>query len=200
MFEGRLYEAESETVGRMVPKRRREFTAGRVAARTAMVRLGFPAAPIPIGPSRQPLWPEGVIGSISHCDETCIVAVAPKGRVTALGLDVEKAAPLPSDIEHLVLTRADTEAVREAGAASEAPDWLGRLVFSAKESLYKCWYPVEGTFLGFQEASLSLDIPGGRWLARIEVEPSRGFPPSLPGRFFRKGELIVTAVSLAPGP
>ena len=111
MWEGRLFPEEAACIERAVAKRRREFTAGRLCARAALARVGVPPAPLLPNSDRTPRWPEGIVGSISHCDGYCGVVVARRERFAGLGLDAEVAAPLdpalvpricrPSELERL---------------------------------------------------------------------------------------------------
>jgi len=71
-----LFLEEKQAVDRAVPKRQREFAAGRMAARQAMAQIGKTPAPIPVNTDRSPHWPEGVVGSISHSLEIAVAVVA----------------------------------------------------------------------------------------------------------------------------
>src|SRR5258708_8108427 len=76
-WRGSLLSLEESLVAKAVPKRRREFTAGRNCARRALAQLGYPDFALLAGSHGQPLWPPGIAGSITHCDDYCAVAVAP---------------------------------------------------------------------------------------------------------------------------
>lgn len=60
-----LLEAERALVARAVPKRRDEYAAGRNCARAALARLGVHDFALLAGSAREPIWPEGVIGSMT---------------------------------------------------------------------------------------------------------------------------------------
>ena len=98
-----LLPGEQAAIIHAVDKRRREFMAGRTCARRAMVALGEQAAPIPQGKDRAPIWPQGVVGSITHTDTRCAVAVA---RVAdgfcSLGLDIEPATPINPELLRII--------------------------------------------------------------------------------------------------
>lgn len=121
-----LWPAERAATTRMRAPRRREFAAGRRAARAAMAELGLPLAAIPMAADRAPLWPEGVIGTISHDDENCLAVIGRRADWAGLGLDLEPALPLPED---LVATICDPGEAADAQAA--------RAIFCAKEASYK---------------------------------------------------------------
>ncbi len=132
-------------------KRQREFRAGRHAAHLALTRLEAPRQPLLRGDKRQPLWPEGFLGSISHCREVCLAICARITDVAGLGIDVEPLSPLPEGVSSYVHTP------RETAFLEQNPELPERLVFSAKESLYKCYYPILKQFIGFQAVSLEID-------------------------------------------
>ncbi len=79
--------AEAELVARAVEKRRREFAGGRDCARRALAALGIAPLAILSGERGEPLWPEGVVGAITHCAGYRGSAVARAGEVAALGID-----------------------------------------------------------------------------------------------------------------
>jgi 4'-phosphopantetheinyl transferase EntD len=93
-----LLPEEEVLVARAVGQRRAEFTTVRTCARIALGRLGLPPAPLLSGPKREPLWPAGVVGSITHCDGYRAAAVARASEVAAIGIDAEPHDPLPAGI------------------------------------------------------------------------------------------------------
>jgi 4'-phosphopantetheinyl transferase EntD len=122
------------------PVRRREIAAGRTLGHAALVQLGFPKAPIMAGPLGEPLWPEGICGSISHTLTRVAVVVASTRVVWSVGIDLDDGRPLGDDLERKVLSPAERI---EVFAAS--PGFCGNaanLAFSAKESFFKCQYPL----------------------------------------------------------
>src|SRR5204862_697538 len=97
-----LYPEETAAVVRAVPKRAAEFARGRACARAALAQLGVSSAPLPVGPERAPIWPEGFVGSVTHCRGLVAAVAARSARVSALGLDAEPAGALPSGTERLI--------------------------------------------------------------------------------------------------
>ena len=191
-----LYPEEEPAVARAVDKRRREYTTGRYCARRALATLGLPLVAIPPGPNRSPAWPPGIVGSITHCAGYRAAAVAHDRDLAGLGIDAEPHGPLPEGV--LAAVALPAEQARLAELAREAPDvhW-DRLLFSAKESVYKVWYPLARRWLGFEEAELDLG-PGG-FTARLLVPgPDVGGAPlaSLDGRWLVREGLVVTAIAL----
>lgn len=152
-----LHPEETAAVARAVPKRRHEYAAGRACARAALARLGVPPGPLLRDEHRgAPLWPAGVVGSITHCEGYRAAAVARSTDILTLGIDAEPHDRLPEGVlDAIVATDAERAALAEL--ALRAPDihW-DRLFFSAKETVYKAWYPYHHRFLSFQEAELLL--------------------------------------------
>ncbi len=167
---GMLWPQEVPATVRMVDKRRREFTAGRTAARAAMADLGLPPAPVPMAPDRAPLWPEGLTGSIAHCATACIAAVAPLDQVRSIGLDIEEATPLAPDLWDTVLTLGERNWLQTQPAADRG--LLAKRIFSAKEAVYKAQYPLTGAMIDFQEVEIEPESEGFR--STLSGQPVRG--------------------------
>ena len=181
----------------MIEKRLREFTLGRACARRALARLGIEDFALRNGSDRAPIWPEGVVGTLTHCRELCAVAVARRGPVVGLGLDAESLRALGAGIEERVTTAADRAHLAALPAAPHPGGWP-LLVFSAKEAFYKCYYPLAGTFLGFQDAEIEIDPHDRRFrirLARADAPDAAG-RREMQGRFAIAEDHLVTAVSL----
>lgn len=170
--------------------RRREFTAGRSAARRALSALGRPAAPIPAGGDRAPVWPEGVVGSISHCETLCLAAVASAQTYWAIGIDVEPAEALPEEILDTVCSPAEI-AWLETRRTAERGLWA-RAIFSVKECAYKCQYPVTGRLIDFHAFEVAID--GGLFSATFTANVGMFCDGhSLHGRIGFSSTHIVTA-------
>ena len=157
---------ESAVLGSVAPRRRRDFTLGRACAFRALAELGVERTPLLPGPSRQPLWPPGIVGSITHCDGYCAAAVAWDGCVTTIGIDAELRAPLPDGVLSRVATPEERAALLELPASE---DYWDRLLFSAKESVFKAWHPLAGTWLGFEDAVVTFDPRSATFVARLQV-------------------------------
>lgn len=196
-----LMPGEEAVIARAVDKRRLEYITTRHLARNALARLGFPPVAIGTGGNREPLWPAGVVGSMTHCQGYRAAAVAQAGgagseAVTGIGIDAEPHGPLPDGV-YDTIARPDEMPVM-AALATQRPDvhW-DRLMFSAKESVYKAWFPVARRWLGFGEASVEF-VPGdgmsGTFSARILQS---GAPISrMDGRWTIASGLVLTAITL----
>jgi len=152
-IEGGLLEPEEQAVAGAVARRIDQFTAGRVCARRALARLGVdPQIPILAGEDRVPIWPDGFVGSITHTDSWCAAAVARASEVRGIGIDLEPATPLKESL----VTRICTSTERQWLSDASEPGLLAKVIFSAKEAVYKCQYPLTREFLGFHAVTLHL--------------------------------------------
>ena len=124
-----------------------------VVRREALASLGQAPGPITAGPSREPKWPSGLVGSITHTNGFRAAAVAPQSVVASIGIDAEQNEPLPDGIEKLVCVEGELEMLAALTGARPEVQW-GRLLFSAKESIYKAWYPLTNRWLGFDDVRL----------------------------------------------
>jgi 4'-phosphopantetheinyl transferase EntD len=195
-----LLPAEAAMVATALDERRREFTTGRACARTALSGLGLPDVPILADAHGAPRWPAGVVGSITHCAGYRCAAVARTTDIRAIGVDAEPNEQLPGDVLDAICG-AD-ERARLQGLAAGLPGicW-DRLLFSAKESVYKAWYPVTGRRIGFEDADVTISALDGRFCARLRPAASAGRDPltALTGRWRVCGGLILTAIAEPAG-
>jgi 4'-phosphopantetheinyl transferase EntD len=164
-LEAALFPIERIALGRAVDGRRREFITGRAIARLALTRLGAPAGAIPSGEHGEPRWPAGVVGSITHCEGYRACAVAWSEAVAGLGIDAEPDAPLPDGVLEEVAYGRELDLVAAGGAQVD----VGRLLFSAKEAIYKAWFPLATRRLGFEDVELSLDAANTAFRAELLV-------------------------------
>ncbi len=188
-----LLAQEAQLVGRVVEKRRREFAAGRACAREALGKLGWPQFPILAGQAREPLWPPGVVGSITHCAGYCAASVARSIELRSLGIDAEVNAPLPDGVEEMVCTEQERQ---RFAAVLPGLNW-STVIFSAKESVYKAWYPLSRRWLGPLDAELSFDPAGGQFTVHIvtpQLALAGDLPSSFIGRFAVTREHVFTTV------
>lgn len=193
--EGIPYAAEAAQVRNAVAKRRREFMLGRLYARAALRRLGIVDFPLLAGAQREPRWPPGVTGSITHCDGFCGVAVA-RAPIRGIGIDAETRAPIPSGVAMLIYTSSERGWL--SAARHGRPDDWAKLIFSAKESAYKCQFPLTGMALDFPDVEITLDTNRGEFSARISgAKPVPADLRLLRGRFAIGADHVYTAVIVA---
>ncbi|MDR2214655.1 MAG: 4'-phosphopantetheinyl transferase superfamily protein [Nevskiaceae bacterium] len=186
-----LLPEESAIAHRWAPKRIAEFAAGRECARLAMQALGLPPQPMPPQPDRRPRWPEGLTGSITHCQGFAAAAVARTGALRSLGIDAELVGALEPDLWPRIL--GDEEQQWLARQPSPQQRLWATVIFSAKEAWYKCQNPLTGWFLEFHEARIHVqNDPGGQGEALFDLlVESRGI--RLPGRGGVREGVICTA-------
>jgi 4'-phosphopantetheinyl transferase EntD len=197
-----LFAAEEAAVEHAVEKRRREFTTGRACAHDALERLGLPPSPILSGERGEPRWPAGVVGSITHCEGYRACAVARKSEIATIGIDAEVNAALPHGVEAEIARPEERTWLRELKRKAPAVHW-DRLLFSAKESVYKAWFPLTELWLDFEEASVTVDPSTGAFSARLLVPgPLLGERrvTMFSGRWLVREGLILTAIALGTQP
>lgn len=144
-----------ENIARSVPARRMEYFYGRLAARNALAPLGLAHVQIGTGTMREPLWPDGVRGSISHNRRFAAAVALPAGDGRAVGLDLETVVGTAS--RATLISTAVSSAELAYLASLDAPysfDCLLTLVFSAKESFFKAAFPEVGRYFDFDAVAL----------------------------------------------
>ncbi len=167
-LEAPLFPEEEEALGRPVEKRRREFVTARACSRQALARLGMPAQAIPAGPKGEPVWPPGVVGSITHCAGYRACALARDADLVTIGVDAEIDEPLPQGLLSDVALPEERRQLRALALAEPRVSW-DRLLFSIKESVYKAWFPLARQWLGFEDATVTIDRVGGTFSAHLLV-------------------------------
>ena len=187
-----VHPSEERLVFKAVLKRKSAFRAGRRAAHLALARLGRDCDAILAGAGREPLWPEGSIGSISHARPVSVAVVAPQTAVRAVGVDLESDRGLTESQWQLVF--CDSELVWLQGCGQRA-EQLAMTIFSAKETLFKLQYPHTGSFVDFRDVSLELIEEQEGFEARLPefVHEALGHPAPIRGKYHKLGELILTA-------
>jgi 4'-phosphopantetheinyl transferase EntD len=195
----KLFPAEEAMVARAVEKRRREFATGRDCAHRALQRLGAAAGPVLSGNRGEPVWPAGVVGSITHCRGYRGCAVAAATDLAAIGIDAEPHEPLPEGLIEKVAGGEEKGALAELARAEPAIAW-DRLLFSAKEALYKAWYPLAERWLGFEDAVLTIDPRERTFAARLLVPGPTLAGAELTGfdgRWLVEDGLVLSAVAVS---
>ncbi|MBN2342488.1 MAG: 4'-phosphopantetheinyl transferase superfamily protein [Deltaproteobacteria bacterium] len=156
-----LFPEEMRILEKAVEKRKREFSAGRMLARQAMEQLGLSPCAIGVGAHREPLWPEGIVGSITHCSSWCAAALGYDTAMKYVGIDVEdyENRTLSPNLVKSICVPEETRWLSTFGQQDAAR--LAMAVFSAKESLFKALFPVARSFLGFEGAQIVFSEPVG---------------------------------------
>lgn len=178
-------------------KRRAEFNCGRLYAHRAIQKLGLDDCPVLAGEDRVPVWPSGLVGSISHSPGHCAAAVARASRICGIGIDVEQVDRFRSDHARQLMSFREIDA-NLRGLSHQRQLARTAVIFSAKESLYKCLYPLTQAPLEFHDVEVvlqgnssifevALQIPAGRFEAGCR----------LVGRYGIKAGHVATAVIIS---
>jgi 4'-phosphopantetheinyl transferase EntD len=186
-----LYAEEAAQAARMAARRRHEFALGRSCARRALAALDVAPVALPMAADRSPVWPAGVVGSISHWDGWCVAAAAPTAACRALGIDGERRRALPAGVGPLVTTKSERAWLSDTDAGSH---WETAL-FTMKEATYKAWAPLTGLWLDFEDVELTVDVASGVFRADLRVpDVPSSVGASLEGRFAIDEDAVLAAV------
>lgn len=190
-----VHASELALVSRAVPKRQAEFHSGRAAARAAMATLGLPPAPVLAGTDRAPIWPEGLLGSISHTATACVATVGLCTDWAGIGVDIEDDASLPDDLVEEICTCPERDWLSSLPHAEQGV--MAKLIFSAKEAAYKAQYPMSGALFGFDRLWVKIDRRRARFDAHF-VDPPPPFHrmESLAGAYVHAAGILVTGVAV----
>ena len=115
-------------------------------------RLGVAPGAIGVAAGGAPAWPDGIVGSIAHTDAAAASAVAHTRHYASMGLDIEHLDALDTDLIDRVCTPAELEACPEHWSRKRC----ATLLFSAKESVYKCFLPRVQRVVEFLEISIRI--------------------------------------------
>ncbi|KUI19857.1 4'-phosphopantetheinyl transferase [Mycobacterium lehmannii] len=190
---------EEPLVARSVAKRRNEFVTVRFCARQALSEIGIGPVPILKGEKGEPRWPDGIVGSLTHCEGYRGAVVGRQAEVRSVGIDAEPHGVLPDGVlDAISLPDERTELKQLPGELH----W-DRILFCAKEATYKAWFPVTRRWLGFEDAHIVFDVDdsgtSGSFVSRILIDPAamHGTPlESLAGRWSVRDGLALTAIVL----
>jgi 4'-phosphopantetheinyl transferase EntD len=194
-----LHREEAEIAQSMGPARRREFAAGRACAQRAIAELGVPGGPVLRGVRRAPAFPHGVVGAITHTSGFCAAAVARADAFAGIGLDAERDEPLSERAAARICGKGELAALR--ALPGRTPELWAAVVFSAKETLYKAYFPLTGFFIGFRDAMISL-FPeaddAGRFEARLlrRDAPNAAGQRRFAGRYASDGARVITGLAI----
>lgn len=196
---------EWRAIGHCAEARILDFCAGRACARLALAQYGVHGFDLLAAEDRQPLWPKGLVGSITHTEGFAAAVVAEQRLVAGLGIDVERLGAVHSDLWPPICTAAELERLR-ALAPPQQP-LAAALTFVAKEAFFKCQYPLAAERFGFEEVELerSTGSPaGGDFHLRVlrASRLDRFLPPEarrgIAGRYLRRGPYLIGALAVSP--
>ncbi len=190
---------EEPLIAKSVAKRRNEFVTVRYCAREALGELGLPPVPILKGEKGEPCWPDGIVGSLTHCKGFRGAAVGRRADVRSVGIDAEPHDVLPDGVLDAISLPVERVELKDM------PDGLhwDRILFCAKEATYKAWFPVTRRWLGFEDAHITFDVDdtgtSGDFESRILIDPAAPHGPplqTLSGRWSVRDGLALTAIVL----
>jgi enterobactin synthetase component D len=183
-----------------IPKRRLQFRAGRYCAMKAMGALGPSCAGrlVARAANGAPLWPEGLVGSITHTDDFASAAAALTADAAALGIDTERimTEPRGRNVGRMIAWPSEVGHARTAGLSRLEGMTL---VFSAKESIFKCLHGLVGCYFDFHDVRIvEVDGPERTFVARLVKTLSASFPAHtlLRGTFDVEGAWMHTGIAL----
>lgn len=190
---------EEPLIAKSVAKRRSEFITVRYCARQALVDLGREPVPILKGEKGEPCWPDGVVGSLTHCEGFRGAAVGRREKVRSLGIDAEPHGVLPEGVLDAISLPAERHEIQTLPVGVH---W-DRVLFCAKEATYKAWFPLTRRWLGFEDAHIAFDVDpsgqSGTFTSAILIDPAAlSGPPlvALSGRWAVRNGIALTAIVL----
>ena len=144
---------EWEDIASASPHRQREFIAGRLIARALSDQLCLPPTPLRRAEDRTPVWPADRVGSLSHCDTLCAAAIGIPTAIRSVGIDIETIGRVEPKLWPTLFTERETRYFTSLPPETVALETT--LFFSAKESFYKCQYPLTQSWIGFQDVEVT---------------------------------------------
>ena len=193
-FTGDLFDEEAKAVGNAVARRRHEFIGGRILARRAMTRLGVAPQGVPAGQDRAPIWPAGLVGSITHTGKWCAAVVARAQEIRSVGVDVADVRSVGPELWPILCTSSEREWLSTLPPEKQS---LGATaLFSAKESVFKAQYPLTRRMLGYQAVEIRIGRDWSSWHGEL-LDPADASDCDLTvfeGRLFIGNEMLATSV------
>jgi 4'-phosphopantetheinyl transferase EntD len=183
-----LLDDEQALIAPAPESRRLDLALGRACARQALQKLGVAAVPILRGSDGEPLWPPEVCGSITHCAGYCAAVAAHKRDLASIGIDAEPAQDLGEVVLDQVAVASERDWIKRADRGMPWP----LLLFSAKESVFKAWFPLFGTALSFKHVVIDFDPAKAAFTAVVCREPGMLRNAEFVGRFGLDGRYVLT--------
>ena len=186
---GVLSPEELSSVANAVLRRREEFAAGRMCARSALAEYGCGTAALCVGADRRPLWPEHMTGSISHTAGLCCAVVGSRSDAAAIGVDAQVVCEVTEDVWESICTAGELRTLRKSAPAVRQS--RAALAFAAKEAFFKAQYELTGAWVDFHD--IGIDASNGAFTVRAlsAATASLGRDRDLVGRYFLDRGLVV---------
>ena len=154
----KLHPAEENYFSQLSSDSRKEhYRSGRICAGEVLSKLGTLGQPVLRDPqTREPLWPEGISGAITHSGNWAAAAAGKTSDVSGIGIDLEDLErQVDSRISRHVCIPEEQKWLQEWGE-----DFLEqnlKIIFSAKESIFKAFFPYTRTYLHFHDARILME-------------------------------------------
>lgn len=197
-----LLPEESAIVAGASEPRRRRFATARVCAHRALSELGLSPVAILADEHGAPCWPTGIVGSITHCAGYRAAAVARGEALLCIGIDAEPNENVPCRVLSRLASHEERNAIDELISLDPSTAW-DRLLFSAKEAVYKAWYPLTGRVLDSKQVTIVFDPIGGSFEGRLLVSgpgTHSRWLTGFTGRWLVENGLLMTAIALPAYP
>jgi len=188
-----LTELELKSISHCAEKRIQDFTRGRACARRALQELDIENFSLLSGDKREPLWPPQIVGTITHTTGFAAAVVARGSDIGAVGIDCEIVASVGEDLWERICT--PTEQARLAQLPQTEAQQQAALIFAAKESFYKCQFPISREWVGFEDVSVDI-LDAGRLciVPHVRLPVTDDWVASLVGRYQFRGPWVITGI------
>lgn len=184
-----LWPEEFVAVAKAIPRRQREFAAGRAAARAAMRLLQRPDKPVPSLPDRSPCWPQDLVGSIAHTTDVCIAVLGARDQWESIGIDIEPETGIEESLWDTICNPHEKLELLEQTQAMRASH--AKRMFVAKEAFFKWYYPQKNKMLDFHSVTVKWGADGSNFLAMAKDPGSPESVANCIGRAFSSEGTLV---------
>ncbi len=173
-----LHPEEQALTRPMANKRLADFRASRYVASQALSQIGYNNFPVLINQHRGPVWPLGVVGSLSHCDGIALAVVNSESAVQSIGVDIESYSAMAPNLYRMICDEQELQHLQQFAQ----PGLMAKVIFSVKESIYKCLNPLLKQWIDFKDVSIELDpvarkykaIPNNKINAQLNIDSIYG--------------------------
>jgi 4'-phosphopantetheinyl transferase EntD len=193
-----LTSSELQSISHCADKRIQDFTRGRACAHRVLSELGIPDFSLLAGEQREPIWPDGITGSITHTAGFAAAVAAPRSGIASVGVDCEIVESVDEELWSRICT--PTEQARLARVPLAERGRQAALIFAAKEAFYKCQFPVSREWVGFEDVDIE-PTDGAASAGSFRILPQKALPvsdcwvASLVCRFQFRGHWVVAGVT-----
>jgi 4'-phosphopantetheinyl transferase EntD len=193
-----LTAVELQFIAHCAEKRIDDFTRGRACAHRALLALGVPEFTLLAGKGREPLWPPGIVGSITHTTGYAAAVAVRQADIRSVGLDCEIIASVDEDLWSRICTPAEQARLAKLPAGEQGRQ--AALIFAAKEAFYKCQFPLTREWVGFEDVVIEPDPwPAGAGSLRILPQKTLPLPAvrvgALVSRFQFRDPWVIAGVT-----